>query len=1276
MASNSITAPEPFDFKKPEEFEKWIKRFERYLTVTNTTSDAGKINTLVYCLGPQAEDILSTLTLSDEDAKKYDTVRDKYKDYFRVRKNVIFERARFNVRVQGSDESIESFLMDLYRLIENCEYGAMEADLLRDKIVVGVRDKKLSEHLQLDEKLTLEKCLAKVRAKELIEKQMSYLNTDATARADAVKSTRRAGAPKQAKKKPRQHGRRRTCFRCGNEPHAFDDCPAKAAKCSKCSRIGHWQKCCKTKTSLKEVREETESEDDDHFLGTVAVVGELAKDDFTIELNVNDAPVTFKIDSGADVTVIGHSVYKRIAKPPRLQNADKVLVSASGQPLNIVGMFQGELVNKNDVAKENIYVVKRLKHPLIGKPAISSLQLLKRTNAVGEQSYKDKIMGKFPKLFKGLGQFPGEHVIKLKPDATPFAINAPRRIAQPLLPKVKTCLDKMVANGVIRKLDTNEVSPYLSPIVVVPKSNGDVRVCVDYTELNKHVLRPRYELPTVDETLAKIGAGAVFTKLDANQGFFQIKLAEESQNLTSFLTPWGRYCSLRMPFGIASGSECYQDNINDAIGNSQNTACLIDDICISSPDRDSHEKYLFPVLQKLQDAGVTLNADKCEFMKESITFVGHTVSKDGVSADPDKIKAIREMPPPQSVGDVRRFMGMVNQLGKFSSKLAEKSAPIRALLSVKNAWYWGPEHKKAFDDVKAEICSDRVLAAYDPNYDTKIRSDSSKDGYGAVLLQRKSPNDDFRPVYFASKSLTPAEQNYSIIEKEAGAIVFACTKFEKFVLGMDNLKIETDQKPLVNLLGKKPINNLPPRIVRFRIALMRFAFTISHVPGKEMYLSDCLSRASIKDNTSTVLHKECEAYVNALLSNLPCTDRRLEQIKQTQHDDEICVKVMQYTQDGWPNRHELPAVLQPFHQFREDFSVCNGILMKNDRLVIPTCMRLEILDLLHVGHMGIERCRQRARVSVWWPNLSKQIEEMVKNCTVCARNAPDQAEPLMPTPLPDRPFQRVAADICELKGKKYLVIVDYYSKFIEFALLADMTSSTLIRHLKSMMSRHGIFETLVTDNQFATAEMTSFSNEWGFTHVTSSSRYPRSNGCAENAVKQFKSLLKKNGDPYLALLTYRATPQHNGLSPSEMCMGRRIRTQLPQAPRMLKPRDADVHEGIRQKDETYKAKMKINYDTRHRVKNLSPLRPGDNVQIRDKGEDAIVQAPAENAPRSYVIQTPQSTLRRNRRSLIKLPTPPQEQQISQENAAQRPTRMRKNVQRFGEPIPWNVVANK
>lgn len=404
-----------------------------------------------------------------------------------------------------------------------------------------------------------------------------------------------------------------------------------------------------------------------------------------------------------------------------------------------------------------------------------------------------------------------------------------------------------------------------------------------------------------------------------------------------------------------------------------------------------------------------------------------------------------------------------------------------------------------------------------------------------------------------------------------------------------------------------------------------------------MYASDCLSRASVTDAQPTILEGAAEEYANAVLSNLPCTDARLEMIKDQQHNDEICIQLMRYTQNGWPLKADIPNILMPYYQFRDYFSICNGVLLKSDRLVIPVCMRLDVLDLIHTGHLGIEKCRQRAIRGVWWPGLSKQIEEMVKNCRTCAREQPDHAEPLQTTPLPDRPWQRAAADICEVKGHTFLVVVDYYSRYIEMARLDSNTrASTVIAHLKSILATHGIVETLVTDNgpQFANAAMAKFSREYGFTHITSSPKYARSNGAAENAVKRFKNMAKKNDDLYLALLAYRATPLHNGYSPAELCMGRRLRTNLPVAPHTLHPQ---ASMSIEKKEEKYRQNMEKNYNARHNARTLTTISPGDNVYIKDLKTEGTVIKSADNAPRSHVIGTDKTEIRRNRRHLNKLP---------------------------------------
>ena len=202
--------------------------------------------------------------------------------------------------------------------------------------------------------------------------------------------------------------------------------------------------------------------------------------------------------------------------------------------------------------------------------------------------------------------------------------------------------------------------------VVVPKKSGDVRICVDLKPLNNHVLRKPYPIPAVDDTLAFLSGAVRFSKLDANSGFWQVPLAEESCPFTTFITPFGRYQFNKLPFGISCAPELFQSRMNAVL--------------VFGKSQDEHDTRLKAVLQRLEEAKVTLNGSKCEFNKSSVKFLGHIVDQNGIRADPAKTTSITKMPPPQSVTEVRRFMGLVNQLGKFSSRIAEISQPVRELL--------------------------------------------------------------------------------------------------------------------------------------------------------------------------------------------------------------------------------------------------------------------------------------------------------------------------------------------------------------------------------------------------------------------------------------------------------------------------------------------------------------------------------------------------------------------------------------------------------------------
>jgi transposase InsO family protein len=418
--------------------------------------------------------------------------------------------------------------------------------------------------------------------------------------------------------------------------------------------------------------------------------------------------------------------------------------------------------------------------------------------------------------------------------------------------------------------------------------------------------------------------------------------------------------------------------------------------------------------------------------------------------------------------------------------------------------------------------------------------------------------------------------------------------------------------------------------------MMRFNPEVKHVPGKNQIIADALSRApaSVSEDADISFITEVETFASYVLHALPATPKRLQDIKEAQKADEECMQIREYCLHGWPTYMPHMPLLRQYWESRSHLAVVDDILLYEDRIVIPRSMRLEMLDRIHQGHLGITKCRARARAAVWWPGLSKSIEDMVTKCSTCAKDRPETKQPLMPSSLPDRPWERLGTDLFHFNGKNYLIVIDYYSRWVEIKRLAELGSEAVITTLKELFSVHGIPDVMVSDTgpQFSAETFRKFAATYGFVHVTSSPLYPASNGEAERAVRTVKGLLRKNEDPYLALLTYRSTPLQNGLSPSELLMGRRLRTQLPVLPRNLQPQSHDL-KSLRDKEDTYRQNQECNFNKRHRAKDLPILNPGDQVWIRDQKRDGqIVDQTAE--PRSYLVKTAQGTVRRNRSALV------------------------------------------
>ena len=322
------------------------------------------------------------------------------------------------------------------------------------------------------------------------------------------------------------------------------------------------------------------------------------------------------------------------------------------------------------------------------------------------------------------------------------------------------------------------------------------------------------------------------------------------------------------------------------------------------------------------------------------------------------------------------------------------------------------------------------------------------------------------PVAYASRAMSPTEQRYAQIEKEALGITWASERFADYLIGLE-FHIETDHKPLVPLLSTRNLEDLPARVQRFRMRMMRFTYSISHVPGKSLYTADTLSRAPLVrplNREEEKLEVDVQAYVDSIVKYLPATEDRLEDFRSQQQQDEITRQLITYCSEGWPEKLQLPGPLKVCWPERSDLTVQHGLLMKGNRLVVPLPMRIDVLEKLHDAHQGITKCRERAKASVWWPGLSNQLEEVVKQCPICIKERVNPAEPVIPSELPDRPWQKVAADLFELKGHPYLLVIDYFSRYTEVAKLSSTTSPDVTVHLQSMFARHGIPEQFISDN--------------------------------------------------------------------------------------------------------------------------------------------------------------------------------------------------------------------
>lgn len=730
--------PEQFDFSQPAEWPTWRQRFSRFRVASKLDKESGEVqvNSLLYAMGRDAEPIYNSFVFpaaaEDNPHPEFDfnAVFQKFDEHFVPKRNVIHERACFHKRTQRAGESVEAFVRSLYELAQHGEFGNCKDEQIRDRIVIGITDKEVSQKLQLEADLTLERAVQLARQSELIKQQSAE---HVESRVNEVRRKQYSNARRCYDKQQHSQGQKhseakQSCQRCNRMHDKYERCPARDKRCRKCNKMGHFEIACKTKM-LKEVRTAavTDSDEESFFIGGLfleavteskpTVIEEPGSDtDWDVKLLVNGSPVDFKIDTGADTTVVTEATFNRLQQRPRLVRCRPTVYSPGGK-VKCAGKFLADTTYKGRKYQHWITVIKgQYTSNLLSKAVAKCMGLVTRVNGLNCDLKGD--------VFGEMGLLNCEPVkIELTDEAVPYIVNTPRRVPFPLLPKVEKELKRMLSLDIIEEVTAP--TDWCAPMVPAPKRNKDeVRVCVDLKRLNKGVKRERYILPTLDDITPKLAGAKVFSTLDASSGFWQIPLDPSCQKLTTFITPMGRFCFKRLPFGITSAPEIFQRLMSTLLQGLDGTVVVMDDILVFGSSKEEHDRRLEAVLRTIKASGLKLNRAKCHFGKTELQFFGHIISADGIKPDNSKVESIAKMPSPTNVEELRQVLGLINYVGKFLPGLSTTLHPVTNLLKKESAWVWDEPQEQAFNEAKAMLLTAPALCYYDAGRPTVVSADA------------------------------------------------------------------------------------------------------------------------------------------------------------------------------------------------------------------------------------------------------------------------------------------------------------------------------------------------------------------------------------------------------------------------------------------------------------------------------------------------------------------------------------------------------------------------
>ncbi|XP_058449270.1 uncharacterized protein K02A2.6-like [Malaya genurostris] len=1209
-----------FDYSKAVGMDHWPD-----------VEDSQKVSFLMSVIGEPARRKYFNFELTDAQKATVQNALQAIREKVTARRNIIVDRLDFFSASQYSSETIDDYASRLKILAKSAKFGALETELVTYKVVTANKWSHLRTKMLTVSDITLLKAIDMCRAEEIAAKRSIDMSIASSS---------------EVKKIIKPKSKNLHCKFCGDR-HEFlkGVCPALGKRCHRCKGKNHFEKVChkryqkspKHPKRVKEITEESsESEESSSETSSGESEGEyeigkiydntakggnvLAK----LDLKFSDGwkSVKCELDTGANTSLIGNEYLTKLCGNQPLLPSKLRLQSFGGNPIKVLGEVKIPCRRKNREFMLILQVVNGDHCPLLSAKVSRVLGFVKFCKSVSfEKSSQSSLLNIYrveaqrivdahANIFAGYGRLPGTVSLEVDNSISPI-IQSPRRVPIAMRDKLKKELESLEKEGLIVK--ELKHTQWVSNIVIVQRGteSSGIRICLDPIPLNKALKRPNLQFVTLDEILPELGRAKVFTTMDAKKGFWHVVLDEHSSKLTTFWTPFGRYRWTRLPFGISSAPEIFQMKLQEVIQGLKGVECIADDLLVYGTGDDfetaliDHNQCLEKLLTRLEDYNVKLNKSKMKLCETSVKFYGHMLTDQGIKPDDSKISTIRNFPTPTNRKEVHRFIGMVNYLSRFIQNLSANLVNLRKLIVESVPWQWTAIEEEEFSRIKSRVADIGTLRYYNINQPLIVECDASCFGLGVVVYQKDGV------IGYASRTLTQTERNYAQIEKELLAILFACIRFDQIIVGNKKTVVKTDHKPLVSLF-KKPLLSAPRRLQHMLLNLQRYSLSIEFVTGKDNVVADALSRAPVDEKLPSDCFKKLnickigkEVEVLQLSKFLSVSDNRLTEIKKETSNDQPLQLIISYIQQGWPPTVDrVPDTVKVYYGYRSELSTQDGLVFRGDRIVVPYVLRRKLIDSCHVSHNGVESTLKLARANLFWPGMSSQIKNVVKECQTCAKYAASQPNPpMMSHCIPIYPFQLVSMDVfqAEYRGftRKFLATVDHYSDFFEVDILKDLTPESVIDVCKANFARHGKPQRVISDNatNFVNAKMIRFANDWDFELVTSAPHHQQANGKSEAAVKIAKRLIKKaeetGTDFWYALLHWRNIPNKIGSSPAARLFSRSTRCGIPTSSANLLPR---VVEGVPAAIEKNRTNYKQYYDKKTRQ--LPELLIGSPVYVQ------------------------------------------------------------------------------